>query len=168
MTANREKYAHLEVERRFLLSRVPEGVRGPVRIEDKYLEGTLRLRRTEHELKLGQKVRPDPEDGSRVWHTTMYLSEEEFRMLSALPGHDLVKVRWRLTGSVFAVNVFEGGLSGLVMAEAEFATDDDRAAASAPAGTVADVTGDDRFTGGALAVLSRQEVFALLREHGIG
>lgn len=59
------KYAHVERERRFLVTAVPEGVQESVSILDRYVEGTrLRLREVRHadgtllaELDLGPGTR---------------------------------------------------------------------------------------------------------------
>ena len=109
------KYAVVERERRYLLEALPDlpGAR-VLRITDRYLDGTrLRLRRVDEDgcavvLKLGQKV-PVP-DG--IAHTTTYLSEAEFALLSQLPGRPLEKTRHLHDG--WAVDVHP---DGLVLAE---------------------------------------------------
>jgi hypothetical protein len=130
------------------------------RIVDRYLVGTrLRLRRTtpvgggQVSYKLGQKVRPDPADLGLVLHTTMYLTAEEHAALSALPGAELRKVRNVLVmgGRRFGVDVFEGRHAGLVLAEVELAGAGEVAP---PWFAGAEVTGDERCTGGWLASAS--------------
>lgn len=150
------RYARWEREHRFLLREVPVGVGPAVGIADRYLDGTrLRLRRTDGPdgvvHKLGQKVRPDPGDPSAIRITTIYLSPEEHELLSVLGGRTLAKSRhaWHLDGRHLAVDVFEGALQGLVLAEVE--VDHEGEQPPPPPGAVADVTHDDRFTGGALA-----------------
>ena len=136
------KYAVVERERRYLLDRLPDLPDARLlRITDTYLDGTrLRLRRVEEDgcdvvLKLGQKV-PVP-DG--IAHTTTYLSEVEFDLLSGLPGQPLTKTRHLHDG--WAVDVHP---SGLVLAE----TGDDR---EPPFPYVREVTDEVGFTGGGLA-----------------
>ncbi|RZS91828.1 CYTH domain-containing protein [Motilibacter rhizosphaerae] len=92
------KYAVVERERRFLLSEVPEGATTRRRIVDRYVTGTrLRLREVREDdgtvvLKLTHKVRLT--DGPReVACTTAYLDEDEWAVLSALPGRTLRKTR---------------------------------------------------------------------------
>ena len=149
------RYAHDERERRFLLRSVPPHLSPGTRITDRYLDGTtLRLRRVEGPDgvvdKLTQKVRPDPGDPRVVRITNLYLPPGEHEVLRALPGHELVKVRhrWEVAGRTFAVDAFAGPLEGLVLAEVEVDGDDE---VLAPVGAVADVSADDRFSGGALA-----------------
>ena len=169
---HRDKYALVERERRFLLAGPPRG--GPARrdITDHYLTGTrLRLRRltgggrTEPEYKLTQKV-PAPRPGPvRGLITNLYLSRTEYEMLRALPAAELVKTRRSFPP--YVVDVFAPPRQGLVLAEVELATDAELAACPPPPGTVAEVTSDDRFTGGRLAVASRAELLSWLAEFGV-
>jgi len=137
-------------------------------IEDRYLAGTrLRLRRMTPvgggpaRCKLGQKVRPDLAEPGLVLHTTMYLTAAEHAGLSGLPGAELRKVRHGLLigGRQFGVDVFEGRHAGLVLVETELAGPDDAVAAPAFAG--AEVTGEERFTGGWLAFAPAEALAAL-------
>lgn len=157
-----------ERERRFLLEGLPDGVGSPVRIADRYLTGTrLRLRRVVAPdgvvvRKLGQKVRTDPDDPTEVWITNLYLDDAEYERLVGLPAAALHKDRypWPLFGG--SVDVFAGALSGLVLAEIECVDEAALAAVIPPPGTVADVTQDDRFSGGSLATLDRRALVVLL------
>ncbi|MGZ4654468.1 hypothetical protein [Oryzihumus sp.] len=169
------KYAHLERELRFLLPSPPRSL--PVertwRITDRYLPETgLRLRRVEEQgrpvvLKLGQKVRVD--GGPRtVAHTTMYLRRSEYDTLLVLTADELAKTRHivLLGGHRWAVDVFEGHLRGLVTAELDLGADGERPD-ELGLDVLAEVTGEERFTGGALARTSADALAQLLREHGL-
>jgi hypothetical protein len=166
------KYARPERERRFVLAAVPPGAGEERRIVDRYVRGTrLRLREVGEGpgavRKLGQKVRPDEADARVVLHTTMYLDPPEFEALSALPAAVLVKRRsWIAVphGRRLAVDVFEGSLRGLVLAEIELGDETDAAAFVAPEWVLAEVTGDERFTGGRLAVTDRADLRAALAD----
>lgn len=174
-TSTSLKYAHLERELRFLLPSPPRSV--PVertqRITDRYLPETgLRLRRVEEEgrpvvLKLGQKVRVDGSPRT-VAHTTMYLRPAEYDTLLVLAADELAKTRHtvRLGGLRWAVDVFEGHLRGLVTAELDLGADGRRPDALG-LDVLAEVTGDERFTGGALARTSPDALADLLAEHGL-
>lgn len=163
-------YARAERERRWLLRGVPDGVTDPVEILDTYFLGsTLRLRRLRRGAatfyKLGQKVRPDPARPSLVHLTNLYLSEPEYALLGTLDGGaTLVKTRWRwsLRDTVFAVDEFGGALGGLVLAEIELA--EGEAPSLPPALAAADVTEDDRFSGGRLAALGPTDARIFLEE----
>jgi len=151
-TPGQGKYAKPERERRFVVDGEPGPLTDSRLIEDRYLEGgTLRLRAVrgdgEPVFKLTQKVRPDADNPAEVALTNLYLSEDEYRMLVALPGADLVKTR-SLCGD-FAVDVFHGHLEGLVLAELE--VEDLHAELELPDWICCEVTHDDSFSGGALA-----------------
>lgn len=160
-------YARLEREQRWLLSGLPDDVIDPVEIHDRYLTGsTLRLRRMRSAsgtvYKLGQKVRTAPVSPERVSLTNMYLSEHEFELLGQLEGASLRKTRWHWsTGDhTLSVDQFEGSLEGLVLGEVELR--DDEALLPALGLCIADVTDEDRFSGGRLAHLSGEAARLLL------
>ncbi|WP_051967687.1 CYTH domain-containing protein [Kitasatospora mediocidica] len=168
------KYALVERERRFLLAGAPQAsdAHEVRRITDRYLTGTrLRLRRVDHpapgrpEFKLTQKVpadRPGPVQGTI---TNTYLSQAEYDVFATLPAAVLTKTR--LSFPPLGVDVFDPPLHGLVLAEAEFSTDEESDAFEPPAGIVAEVTGDPRFTGGRLVRAHRSELISWLDDYGI-
>ena len=67
----------------------------------------------------------------------------------------------------FGIDVFDGVLSGLVMAEAEFNSAAEVSTSALSSFLVHEVSEDSRFTGGQLATVSRQDLKACLAEHGI-
>lgn len=167
------KYARIERERRFLLEKFPNGakVHRIRRITDYYLENTtLRLRIQVDDdnspvFKLTQKIAEPGTGAQQGWITTMYLAEQEFLTMSQLPSRRLDKIRYSVPP--FGIDVFEGTLKGLILAEAEF-----EAAASAdalviPTFILREVTDDPRFTGGELVRTSRDGLITLLRECGL-
>ncbi len=168
------KYARVERERRFLLAGAPPASAGtaPRRITDRYLTGTrLRLRRVDYldggtsEFKLCQKVPADRPGPVRGLITNIYLSEAEYQRLLALPGAVLRKTR--VSVPPLGVDIFEPPLHGLVLAEAEFATDEEAFGFRPPDEVVAEVTDDPRFSGGRLARAERDELLAWLAEYGV-
>ncbi|MEU2956994.1 hypothetical protein ACIOUE_28540 [Streptomyces xanthochromogenes] len=167
------KYARVERERRFLLAAAPSGsaVNEARRIHDRYLVGTrLRLRRVEWagggcEFKLTQKV---PAAGHGVVQgliTNTYLSAAEYDLLASLPAAVLSKTR--ISVPPLGVDVFDGPLRGLVLAEAEFTTDEEAQLFVPPHQCVAEVTEDARSTGGRLVETSRPLLLRWLAEYGI-
>lgn len=158
------RYAHWERERRFLMPGIPDGLRAPREIADLYLVGTtLRLRRVTHsgsvDLKLTQKVRPDPSDPSEVRITNTYLTEAEFALFAGLGGRQLTKTRWTWPDSPYAIDQFHGDLAGLVLAEVELEEDE---VVPDPPGALTEVTADNRFSGGWLASATRTDLDAAL------
>lgn len=170
---DRQKYARVEWERRFLLNGFPEGVTitRVRRIKDLYIEGTsLRLRKAsvgpgKVEFKLTQKLREHSAGALQGLITTVYLSSEEFDVLANLPGRSLTKTRYSVPP--FGIDVFEGELRGLVLAEAEFSSDEEAASLHLPAFVGNEVSNDIRFTGGNIVKASRAEVATWVAEYGI-
>ncbi len=168
------KYANVERERRWLLDPatvLPAGD-DALTIVDRYLTGSrLRLREARTAdgtptRKLGHKVRlgAGPEE---IACTSLYLDQGEWDLLAGLPGDELRKERHRLRagGGLIAVDVFAGVCAGLVLAEVDGVPGPVPADAGLVA--VAEVTRDERFTGGALAAASRAEVVAALAAYGL-
>jgi len=160
------RYARAEREQRWVLSGRPPGLRDPVSIVDRYITGTrLRLRRMAADgavsYKLGQKVRARPEDPETIRITNIYLTEDEYAVVGGLGGAELRKTRWRVVDPrPIAVDEFSGPLSGLVLAEVELGPDEPRL--GPPPRAVGDVTGEDRFSSGALAGLDARGTADLL------
>ena len=152
-----ELYAATERERRWLCLRLPDlPVLRAEAIEDLYVDGSrLRLRRAtpvgggEPILRLSKKADLAP---NRRLITTLYLSPAEYALLEGLPGRPMRKTRhyYAAPGVTLSVDRFEGPLTGLFLAEAEFADDAAMAAFPHPAFAVREVTDDPRYTGGEL------------------
>ena len=77
--------------------------------------------------------------------TNLYLTEDEYALLSRLEAAPLHKVRhaWPTGGREYSVDAFMGDLEGLVLAEIELGPDEPLL--PPPPLTAADVTHDDRF-----------------------
>jgi hypothetical protein len=162
------RYARPEREQRWVAKSVPAGATLVSSILDRYLIGTrLRLRRTEGPLgvvyRLGQKVRDHPGDPETVRLTNMYLSEDEYDALLVLPAAELHKTRSRTewAGRTVAIDRFQGRLDGLLLAEAELSPAE--SFLPAPPWATEDVTNDDRFSGGALAFATDEDITELLQ-----
>lgn len=168
-----EKYARIERERRFLLAQFP-GDRMVVqhrRITDNYIEGTtLRLRKQCSSdggttFKLTQKLTVRGSGSQQGFITSIYLTQDEFQVLAQLPARMLTKTRFSVPP--FGIDVFDGLLEGLILAEAEF---DSAAAADAltiPSFVIREVSADDRFTGGQLVRASREQIWSWLSDYGV-
>ena len=166
------KYARIERERRFLVEEFPTaGIVRTRHIADRYLDGTfLRLReQTDVDgtaiFKLTQKLPIVANGPQQVLITTIYVTQHEFRLLSQLPGKMLRKARYSIPP--LGIDVFEGALEGLRLAEAEFDSAEQAHAFVPPPFIRNEVTGDVRFTGGQLAGVSRANVKEWLAEYGI-
>jgi CYTH domain-containing protein len=166
------KYAKVEWERRFLLDRFPAEARVTRvrRITDRYIEGTrLRLRqqgenKTHIVFKLTQKLAGRTSGARQGLITTMYITKEEFDVLAKLPAKLLSKTRHSVPP--FGIDVFEGELHGLIMAEAEFNSDEEAAGLTLPSFIRHEVTDDLRFRGGSLVSASQNDLREWVAEYG--
>jgi len=148
------KYAIVERERRFLVSKLPAVAHERRRIVDRYITGTrLRLREVVTEdgvvtRKLGHKVRlgAGPHE---IACTSLYLDDDEWDVLSRLPAKTLRKVRHLVTRSGVTVAIDELD-DGTLLAEID---DQDGAPVPVPSwlDVVRDVTDEERWTGAQLA-----------------
>ena len=170
---SQEKYGRIEWERRFILARFPTDatvVRNR-RITDNYIEGTtLRLRKQNYSdglitFKLTQKLPVRGHGAQQGFITSMYLTQDEFHLLAQLPARELTKTRFSVPP--FGIDVFDGRLQGLVLAEAEFDSETDAEALVVPNFAAGEVTSDGRFTGGQLVRASRQDLQTWLSEYGV-
>jgi CYTH domain-containing protein len=148
------KYSLVERERRWLVARLPTLPVAHRLIEDRYIIGTrLRLRRiTDSESgavqhKLTRKYESDDATARPI--VTAYLDAGEHEVLTALPAHCISKRRYRL--APFSVDLFDGPLAGLILAESE--QPDAKALESLPLPDWlgADVTENPCYQGGHLA-----------------
>ncbi len=167
-TPGHGRYAVTEREQRWLLGELPLERRAPVEITDHYLNGTcLRLRKMTSPdatiYKLGQKVRALGDSPEIVKATNIYLEEQEYSTFSSLSADQLHKTRWtwEFSGRSLAADEFHGNLEGLILAEVELEVSEDFL--TTPPSATADVTADNRFSGGALAALDRLKAIELLQ-----
>lgn len=168
------KYARIERERRFLMAGPPpeSAVAALRRITDRYLPGTrLRLRRVDsrdhkaRQFKLTQKLPAGRTGYMRGLITSTYLSAAEYELLASLPAAELCKTRLSVPPLVY--DIFDPPLHGLVLAEAEFTTDEAAQSFSVPTAAVAEITDDARFGGASLARARRGDLLAWLGEYGV-
>ncbi|MCB8927493.1 MAG: hypothetical protein H6652_17915 [Ardenticatenaceae bacterium] len=170
------KYAQFELERRWLLAKLPDALQNSPNyqlIEDRYITGTpLRLRRITDvsgqvtALKLTQKYQADDQTAYATTITNFYLDEASYALLETLPAHLLVKRRYKLEDGRFQLSIdqFRGPLTGLVLAEIEQPDMDSLRAIPRPTFAHREVTEDPRFTGGELVQLSATQCQQLLQD----
>lgn len=148
------KYAVVERERRYLLASLPSGLDSTRDIVDRYVTGTrFRLREVREAdgaavYKLGHKVRlsAGPQE---IACTNLYLDEEEWSVLAALPARSLRKRRHLVTRDGWHVAVDEHE-DGALLAEID---DADSPSVRVPEwlDVIRDVSDDESWTGAALA-----------------
>jgi len=182
MTSQRiGKYACLEVERRFLLNKIPDDLLSNPKgwlITDRYFPHTrLRLRHLqslsgdENIYKLTQKYHSEKQNAYKTTITNVYLTEAEYSLLQALEGKVLKKTRYPSTfsGYSLSIDVFEDRHQGLILAEMEPDRKAGVAELALPSFVLKEVTEDPFFTGGSLMTMTdeefRQGLSQRLRDH---
>ena len=178
MTSQRiGKYACLEVECRYLLNKVPDGLLDNPKgwlITDRYFPHTrLRLRHMkslsgdENIYKLTQKYRSEAQSSYETTITNVYLSEAEYNHFEALEAKILKKRRYpyRVQNHSLSIDVFEGRHQGLILAEMEFENTAEVSEFVLPSFVLKDVTDDPFFTGGNLVTMMDEEFKQGLSQH---
>ena len=152
-----DKYSRIERERRFLLSPMGKEVSALPRrvIVDHYIVGTdLRLRQVENEdnkvFKLTKKSKLSP---GHEQITTIYLSSEEYKLLSKLPAIVVSKSRHitNYEDVTIGIDIYGSGTEELWLAEVEFENTASMDSFIMPLPYQSEVTGVDEFSGFALA-----------------
>ncbi len=166
MAARIGKYACLEVECRYLLNRVPDGLLDGANgwlITDRYFPNTrLRLRHMqslsggEHIYKLTQKYRSETQTAYETTITNVYLTEAEYNHFEVLEARILRKKRYPYSPPDFSlsIDVFEGRHQGLILAEIEVEQKAGVNGLVLPSFVLKDVTEDPFFTGGTLVTMT--------------
>ena len=161
------KYSKLEIERRWLIDpRTVLDLSGMASrlIEDWYIDGArLRLRRESIDAappsiwKLCKKYdRPQAYQQPIV---NIYLDPEEFETLRKLPSRAITKRRYGISlKSPLKVDVFEGELYGHRSCEFELESFETVANFEPPLWVGPEITDDPRFSGGALAQTSFEQL----------
>jgi CYTH domain-containing protein len=128
-------------------------------MQDRYIDGTRMRLRQMTDVSTGARSRKlskkyETRDALARPIVTAYLSDAEYDLLATLPAHVLTKRRYEVSTAQgdFMIDRFEGALSGLGLAEIEMDDDDALRALDAPAWAGRDVSQDERYQGGTLAL----------------
>lgn len=144
----------MEIERKFLVKELPETLQNYAakHLEQAYLctDPVLRIRRSGKECWLtckgaGLMIREELE---------LPIGEEAYRhLLAKADGYIIQKTRWMIPyeGRLVELDVFEGALAPLVVAEVEFETEEQALAFAPPAWFGKEVTCDPRYANAALS-----------------
>jgi len=148
-----------ELEKTYLIKYIPDGLMAADKKEllDIYLpahseHSVLRIRRSGDTYEITKKESVVAGDFSRQLETTIPLTVEEYGDLSLLPGKRVHKIRHYFTqdGVNFEIDVFQDGLSGLVLVDVEFEKMEQKDALHLPEFCLADVTQEGFIAGGVL------------------
>jgi len=152
----------VEIERKFLVERVPDQVAGWTgeRIEQGYLAiaGDVEVRLRRRGSRCFETVKRG--SGLRRVELEVELSDEQLTTLwPATDGQRVIKTRrvGEVAGVRVELDVFEGALAGLVVAEVEFESLDGARSFRPPEWFGREVTDDPRFANRSLALSGRPE-----------
>jgi CYTH domain-containing protein len=150
------KYSAAEIERRWLvhLTQIGSLAALPRReIEDRYIAGTyMRLRKVSAELeaaifKLGKKYGKGNSLTEQV--VSVYLTEEEFNVMAAMPSAAVKKSRYTIAGG--ALDVYQYPNSGFAVFEVEFQSEAAAINYTPPSFTSEEITHNAKYSGFALS-----------------
>jgi len=166
----------IELERTYLLKAIPRDLHKCKSIEilDIYIPGShphpvLRARRRGGAFEITKKQPVVLEDSSRQSEQTIPLSEEEFLDFAKLPGKRVRKARYYFPfdGVHYAeIDVFQDQLLGLVMADFEFKTLEEKESFVMPEFCLAEVTEEKFAAGGVLSGKAYRDVETVLEKYG--
>jgi CYTH domain-containing protein len=173
------KYARIEEERRFLLKLLPEGLNESspfIHIIDRYIRGTrLRLRCMESlqgdtlAMKLGQKYQPGNFEKHQTLMTNIYLTAAEYDVLFEMGADQIFKRRYpfEVEKQHYGIDVYEGDLQGLIIAEIESQPGLDLTQLPVPQFAHQEITGDLVFNGAKLAGLKSDQIHQILLDYQV-
>jgi CYTH domain-containing protein len=150
------KYSAVEIERRWLVHLPQVGPLATLlrrEIEDLYIAGTrMRLRKVRAEsetviFKLGKKYGKG--NGLSEQVVSVYLTEEEFNVMAAMPGAAVKKSRYTIAGG--ALDVYQNPNSGFAVFEVEFESETAAINYTPPSFTSQEITHDTKYSGYALS-----------------
>ncbi len=158
-------YARFEIEKKYLLKSAPANLPRTFNdIEDLYLpDSSLRLRIVKSESgdvisrNLTKKDKSPEGDPSISIMTSLYLTERDLSALGSLTGATIQKRRY-IEGTErrrTSIDFFRGPFEGLILAEVEFKTTEDRDQYIPPDRGWVEVTGDPRYSCGYLSSAGR-------------
>ena len=120
-------------------------------------------------IKLGQKYFTADMEKHQTIMTNIYLDEAEYQVLSELGGEQISKRRYpyQFEQQQYSIDVFDGLLAGLVLAEIEGRPGIELSNLPAPGFAHQEVTGDTTFSGFHLAGLEEFDLQNILVEYGV-
>lgn len=164
-----------ELELTYLAKELPKGLKNARSKEmlDIYIPSSakhpdLRIRKIGERREITKKQPLKEGDASHQLETTIPLTKEEYAELSELKGKRVEKTRYcyKEGGVSYEIDVFHGGLEGLVLVDIEFDSLEKQKAFTAPAWCLADVTQEKLFAGGMLAGKKYSDIETKLLKFG--
>ncbi|MDO8664271.1 MAG: hypothetical protein Q7K44_01845 [Candidatus Liptonbacteria bacterium] len=164
-----------ELELTYLAKKLPSGLKN-VRSKDMldiYIPSsgkhpTLRIRKIGERSEITKKQPLKEGDASRQLETTIPLTKEEYAELSRPAGKRVEKTRYYYEelGVNYEIDIFRGGLKGLVLVDVEFDSLEKKATFVAPSWCLVEVTQEEFIAGGMLCGKSYADIESNLRKLG--
>jgi adenylate cyclase len=128
---------------------------------------TLRIRKNGEKFEMTKKEPVMQGDSSKQEEHTIPLTEEEFNELAVLKGKRVRKIRYLypINEKIAEVDVFQDKLSGLVLVDVEFNSEEEKAAFKMPDFCLADVTQEKFTAGGMLCGKSYKDIKEELKKY---
>jgi CYTH domain-containing protein len=164
-----------ELELTYLVKDLPEGVLSSPSKEllDIYIPAsvehpTLRVRKAGEKCEITKKQPIEQGDASRQLEITIPLTKNEFEELNTLMGKRVQKTRfyYKEQNVSYEIDVFRGDLSGLVLADVEFSSIEEKGSFKMPSWCLADVTQEDFIAGGMICGKEYSDVEEVLSRFG--
>lgn len=165
-----------ELERTFLVKSLPEGLDlgNAKEMLDIYLPSAsehphLRIRKSGSRYEITNKQPIQEEDASHQIENTIPLTKEEYDELSSVQGKRVSKTRYTYeeNGFVYEIDIFKEDLAGLILADVEFSSIEDKNTFVPPPWCSADVTQEPYVAGGILAGKSFKKIRSHLEKYGL-
>lgn len=166
--------SEIELELTYLAARLPDEIKDtkPKRLVDVYVpesgvdHARLRLRQKGNKYEITKKVPLRDNDASAHTEMTIPLDENEFVALISVSQKRIIKDRYNvdISGHSAEVDVFRGELSGLVLIDFEFSSEEEKSAFMQPPVALCDVTQESFIAGGLLAGKTYRDIESELQK----
>lgn len=147
----------IELERTFLIKKIPEGLKDCKHKEiiDIYIPKSdphpkIRIRKNGDNYEITKKQPISKDDFSQHEEQTIELTKEEFESLNKLEGKRVHKQRYyyKYKGHTAEIDVFQEPLKGLIVADFEFDSVEEKDSFEKPDFCSADITHEEFIAGG--------------------
>ena len=128
----------------------------------------LRVRKSGDEYEITKKVQVEKDDASTQKEFTIPVTKEEYDALSGLPGKQVEKRRYYYlhNGKTIEFDIFLNDLSGLVLIDVEFSSEEEKAQFIMPDFCLVDITQEEFIAGGVLCGKTYKDISAQLQAFG--
>ena len=162
----------IEREKTFLAKYIPQEVLScdskdivDIYIPKNQTHSHLRIRKSGEEYEITKKVQVEKDDASTQKEHTIPLTKEEYDVFSGLPGKRVEKRRYYYlhNGKTVEFDIFLGDLSGLVLVDVEFGSNEEKAQFIMPDFCLVDITQEEFIAGGVLCGKTYEDISAQLQ-----